>query len=66
MRQAVFIGTHPLVAVVMDGEKSYAQVGEEFLVPGQTIDGFTLVRVGDRFAVFEHEGSQAVLELVNK
>ena len=47
-------------------EKSYALVDDQFLVPGQTLDGFTLVSVGDRSAVFEREGAQAVLELINK
>ena len=63
---ARFIRTHPLAAVVVNGEESYALVDDQFLVPGQTVDGFTLVSVGDRSAVFEREGEQAILELANK
>ncbi len=61
-----FIRTHQLAAVVLDGEKSYAHVDDRFLVPGQILDGFMLVSVGDRSAVFEREGAQAVLELISK
>lgn len=61
-----FIRTHQLTAVVRNGEKSYAQVDDRFLIPGQTIDGFTLVSVGDRCAVFERDGARAVLEMINR
>jgi hypothetical protein len=63
---ALFVATHQLAAVVIDGGESYVLVNDHFLVPGQYLDGFKLVSVGDRSAVFEQDGQQAVLELVNK
>lgn len=63
---ARFIRTHPLAAVVVNGEQSYALVDDKFLVPGQTVDGFTLLSVGGRSAIFEREGEQAILELTDK
>lgn len=63
---ARFIRTHRLTAVVRDGENSYVLVDDRFLLPGQTLDGFTLVSVGDRVALFTGAGRQAVLELAGE
>jgi len=61
-----FIRTHRLTAIGMQAGESYVMVDDQFLVPGRHVDGFTLVWVGDRSAVFECEGKQAVLELTDK
>lgn len=61
-----FVKAHQLGAVVMNGSQAGALVDDRFLVPGQILDGFTLVCVGDRSATFECEGMRAVLELVNQ
>ncbi len=63
---ATFLGTHKLTAVVIDGRESYAVLDDRFLVPGQSVDGFVLVSVGDRSAVFERDGRQITLELLNE
>jgi hypothetical protein len=61
-----FVHRHQLKAIVMQGGQSCAQVDDSFLVPGQCVDGFTLVSVDHRSAVFEREGKRAVLDLVVK
>jgi hypothetical protein len=63
---AVFAKAHPLVAVVVDGRQSCALVNDRVLAPGDRIDGYTLVSVGPKSAVFERQGKQIVLELVSK
>jgi hypothetical protein len=63
---ALFIGGHQLTAVVIDPRGSYAVVNDRLLIPGQSLDGFRLVSVGNRSAVFEQGTRRAVLELVNK
>jgi hypothetical protein len=62
---AAFVSGHQLTAVVIDGRESYALVNDQFLVPGQGIDGFKLISVGARSAIFEHGGTRATLELVD-
>lgn len=62
----VFARTHPLVAVVMDGRQSYVLVNDRVLTPGDHVDGFTLVSVAAKSAIFERQGKQIVLELVSK
>lgn len=59
-----FMRTHRLTAIGMQNGESYILVDDQFLVPGGRLDGFTLISVGDRSAVFEREGRQAVLELI--
>ncbi|MCU0914911.1 MAG: hypothetical protein MUC88_10145 [Planctomycetes bacterium] len=59
----VFIRQHRLKAVAVQGTETGALVDDSFLALGQSVDGFTLVAVGHREAVFEREGRQAVLEL---
>jgi len=61
-----FVRTHRLTAVVVDGQDSYVLIDDRFLGLGQQIDGFVLASVGDRRAIFERDGEQACLELVNK
>jgi hypothetical protein len=63
---AAFATAHRLSAVLLEGQISYALVGDRFLTPGQEIDGFTLVSVGERFAVFEGQGGRVVLKLANE
>jgi hypothetical protein len=63
---AAFARTHPLVAVAMNGRQSHALVNDRFLTLGDQIDGFTLVSVGAKSAVFERQGERVVLELLNK
>jgi hypothetical protein len=62
---ARFAKAHPLVAVVVDGHRSHALAGEHCLRLGQTLDGFTLVSVGPRSAVFQRGAEQVILDLVN-
>ena len=61
-----FIRTHRLTAIGMQAGESYVMVDDQFLVPGRRIDGFTLVSVAERSALFECEGRQAVLELTGR
>jgi hypothetical protein len=63
---ARFIRSHRLGAVVMEGPDSCVLVDDRFLRLGQQIDGFTLVTVGERSAVFERDGEQAHLELASQ
>jgi hypothetical protein len=63
---ALFVSGHQLTAVVIDPRGSYAVVNDHLLIPGQSLDGFKLVSVGNRSAVFEQGAYRAVLELVNK
>ncbi|MBN1509952.1 MAG: hypothetical protein JW955_24115, partial [Sedimentisphaerales bacterium] len=63
---AAFARAHPLGAVIMDGRQSYALVNDRVLKLGDQIDGFTLVSVGPKSAVFDRQGEQVVLELVTK
>lgn len=63
---ARFVRTHQLTAVVMDGPRSGALIDNRFLVPGQVLDGFRLVSVADRSAVFEGQGRRVTLELLTR
>jgi len=58
-----FARRHQLRAVVVRGGESSALVDDSFLVPGQSLDGFTLVAVGSRSALFERDGKQVLLNL---
>ena len=62
---ALFAAQHRLTAVVLDARESYVLVNDHFLVPGQSLDGFTLVSADKRSVVFEQGSLRAVLELVN-
>jgi hypothetical protein len=61
-----FARRHGLRAVVIQGDGVGAQVDDTFVVPGQSFDGFQLVSVGLRCAVFERDGRQVALDLVVK
>ena len=61
-----FVRGHQLKALVMQGGQSCAQVDDSFLVPGESLDGFELVSLDQRRAVFERNGKRAVLDLVVK
>jgi hypothetical protein len=61
-----FIRSHQLRAIVVQGGQSCAQVDDSFLVPGQSLDGFALVSLDHRCAIFEHNGKRAVLELAGE
>lgn len=63
---AAFAKTHPLVAVVMNGSQSQVLINDRVLTLGEQIDGFTLVSVSPKSAVFERRGERIVLELVSK
>ena len=60
----VFLGKHHLKAVLIQGGVSCAQVDDSYLSPGEYLDGFKLISVDQRSAVFERQGKQAVLDLV--
>jgi hypothetical protein len=59
----VFLAKHQLKAVLIQGGASCAQVDDNYLSPGEYLDGFKLIRVDQRSAVFERQEKQAVLEL---
>ncbi|MHC5002485.1 MAG: hypothetical protein ACYTJ0_05120 [Planctomycetota bacterium] len=59
-----FLAAHRLQAVMAGGASSVAVIDGTGLKVGETLDGFTLVSVGDRSAVFESEsGVRVELEL---
>jgi len=60
-----FARRHQFRAVVVREGQASALVDDSFLVPGQTLDGFTLVAVGPRSALFEREGKQVILHLAD-
>jgi len=61
-----FVRQHQFRAVVVRNGESSALVDDSFLVPGQSLDGFTLVAVGPRSALFERDGQQVVLSLAGQ
>lgn len=61
-----FVRRHQFRAVVVRNGESSALVDDSFLVPGQSLDGFTLVAVGPRSALFERDGQQVVLHLAGQ
>jgi hypothetical protein len=61
-----FVRRHQFRAVVVRNGESSALVDDSFLVPGQSLDGFTLVAVGPRSALFERDGQQVVLSLAGQ
>jgi len=63
---ALFARGHQLTAVVLDGSQSYVLIDDRLLRPGQDIDGFRLVSVEDRSALFERAGTRVSLELVEE
>lgn len=61
-----FVRRHQLKAVFLREGQSCAQIDDDYLVPGQDLDGFKLVSVDPRSAVLERDGKQVVLDLVVK
>jgi hypothetical protein len=60
-----FARRHQFRAMAVRQGQSGALVDDSFLVPGQALDGFTLVSVGSRSALFERDGKQVILHLVD-
>jgi len=61
-----FARRHQFRAVVVRDGQSSALVDDSFLVPGQSLDGFMLVSVGSRSALFERDGQQVMLHLADQ
>jgi hypothetical protein len=62
----VFVRRHHFRAMVVRDGQSCALVDESTLTPGQSLDGFTLLAVGPRSALFERDGRQVVLHLAGQ
>jgi hypothetical protein len=62
-----FAAAHKLLAVLASGARPLAVVksalGQHHLTLDDQLNGFRLVQIGDRFAVFEHEGRRVELRL---
>ena len=63
---AEFLNVHRLTAVVIDGHRSRAFIDDHFASIGDEIDGFELVEVEARSAVFERDGTQVTLWLLDR
>ncbi len=61
-----FVQRHQFRAMVVRNGESSALVDDSFLIPGQSLDGFTLVAVGPRSALFERDGKQVILNLAGQ
>ena len=61
--EAEFLRKFPLMAVMTMGGESFAVVGERTIGVGQVVEGFKLVSVQQRKAVFERDGSRVTLAL---
>jgi len=64
--QEAFARAHPLAAVVFSGQQSYISIDDRILKLGEQIEGYILVSIGPKSAVFERQGERIVLELSNK
>jgi len=53
-------------ALFARGHQLYVLIDDRLLRPGQDIDGFRLVSVGERSALFERAGTRVTLELVDE
>jgi hypothetical protein len=60
-----FIRRHRLTAVAVDGQTAHALIDERMMVPGQQLDGFTLVSIQEDHVVFASGESQFVLSLAS-
>lgn len=63
MTAAEFEATHPLAGVMAVGDGGYAIIEGRMLFIGQELDGFTLIKVGQRSALFESDGVRVQLVL---
>ena len=61
-----FAHRHQLKAVVVREGQSSALVDDTFLLVGQSLDGFTLVVIGPRSALFERDGRQVMLSVSDR
>jgi len=62
---AAFARRHQFRAVAVRDGQSGALVDDSFLTPGQSLDGYTLVSLGSRSALFERDGKQVMLQLTD-
>jgi hypothetical protein len=62
----VFARNHQFRAMGVHNGQSCALVDDSTLTPGQSLDGFTLIAVGPRSALFECDGKQVVLHLAGQ
>lgn len=62
----VFVRRHQFRALMVRNGQSCALVDDSTLTPGQALDGFTLIAVGPRSALFERDGRQVVLQLAGQ
>ena len=60
---AAFRDKHHLIAVLKSSKGGMAILDGRSVRPGQSVDGFKLLRVGDRSAVFQSNGKSVELEL---
>jgi hypothetical protein len=60
-----FARRHQFRAVAVRDGQSGALVDDSFLTPGQSLDGYTLVSLGSRSALFERDGKQVMLQLAD-
>ncbi len=60
-----FARRHQLKAVVVREGQSSALVDDSFLRAGQSLDGFTLVVIGPRSALFERDGLRVMLTVAD-
>jgi len=61
-----FARRHQLKAVVVREGQSSALVDDSFLGAGQSLDGFTLVVIGPRSALFERDGLRVMLTVADQ
>ncbi len=60
---AASVGSTQLRATVVDGSESMANVGGVIVKMGEELNGYRLIEVGERQAVFEREGTRRVLHM---
>jgi len=58
-----FRATHQLTAVMLSRSTPGAVVNKQFLTVGMEIDGFTLVSLSERSAIFDDDGKRVELQL---
>jgi len=58
-----FTDKHKLLALINNPQGGAAIINNQTIVPGKTIDGFTLVEVAKRSAFFERDGQRIELKL---
>jgi hypothetical protein len=61
--ESVFVSRHRLRAVFVDGHRSQVVIDDHVLAIGQTLEGFTLVKVDEESATFESDNTHFVMRL---